>query len=472
MNILISLVLSMFMQTAMSPEDIAAIENLLSALEKAKPALERAIQPQPPVFMVNSASSLQNAINTVPGGSIIEADPGVYIGNFTFPAKPQLVTVNLASVELRSPSNSPAVQFTGSNWKLDGCGPEMVERFTTTLTTSGDHLRIGTHNQTLAEVPDNITLKCLFSKGHETNGDVRGVVVHGSNVLIEHWLCKDMKQAGRDTQCLAGWNGPGPLTVRDFHLEAAGENIMFGGADPSIPGMILSDILIEDGVLYKPQSWKGTNWTIKNLFESKASRRGIVRNVLMDGVWPPGQDGFAVLGKSTNQNSGCTWCVTEDWEFDRVTIQNATGGFKLAGKPEANPAIRANGFWIHDSIINSNQPWQTGATGRCLQVMGVVDVKFEHNDCQSAGWANTIYLDNAGLNSGLMIIGNILRDYTNSGGIKGDGQTEGVVSLNYYASGYVLSGNLIVSPQPNNYASTLNTIVSTMPSNTTGFGPR
>ena len=32
-----------------------------------------------------------------------------------------------------------------------------------------------------------------------------------------------------------GWNGPGPFLIENNYLEAAGENIMFGGNDPSHP---------------------------------------------------------------------------------------------------------------------------------------------------------------------------------------------------------------------------------------------
>jgi len=45
----------------------------------------------------------------------------------------------------------------------------------------------------------------------------------------------DFKEVGADSQAIAGWNSPGPFRIENNYLEAAGENVMFGGADPAIP---------------------------------------------------------------------------------------------------------------------------------------------------------------------------------------------------------------------------------------------
>ena len=46
----------------------------------------------------------------------------------------------------------------------------------------------------------------------------------------------DFKEEGADSQAIAGWSGPGPFKIANNYLEAAGENVMFGGADPDHPG--------------------------------------------------------------------------------------------------------------------------------------------------------------------------------------------------------------------------------------------
>ena len=54
----------------------------------------------------------------------------------------------------------------------------------------------------------------------------------------------DFKEVGADSQAIAGWNGPGPFRIANNYLEAAGENVMFGGADPAIPDLVPADIEI------------------------------------------------------------------------------------------------------------------------------------------------------------------------------------------------------------------------------------
>ena len=59
-----------------------------------------------------------------------------------------------------------------------------------------------------------------------------------------------------DTQAIGGWNGPGPYLIENNYLEAAGENVMFGGADPTIPNLVPSDITLRLNHLIKPRSWQ------------------------------------------------------------------------------------------------------------------------------------------------------------------------------------------------------------------------
>ena len=73
-------------------------------------------------------------------------------------------------------------------------------------------------------------------------------------------------------------------SIINNYLEAAGgENVMFGGADQSIPDLIPSDIGIRGNYFFKPLTWKkddpsygGKHWTVKNLFETKNARRVVI----------------------------------------------------------------------------------------------------------------------------------------------------------------------------------------------------
>lgn len=59
---------------------------------------------------------------------------------------------------------------------------------------------------------------------------------------------------GQDTQAIVAWITLGPIKIVNNFLEAAGENVMFGGADPRIPDAVVSDIEIRQNHFFKPLS--------------------------------------------------------------------------------------------------------------------------------------------------------------------------------------------------------------------------
>src|SRR5206468_132741 len=123
---------------------------------------------------------------------------------------------------------------------------------------------------------------------------------------------------GADSQAIMGWNGPGPFKIVNNHLEGAGENVMFGGADPPIHSLVPSDIEIRQNHFFKPLSWRegdptyaGTPWTIKNLFELKNARRVLVEGNVFENIWRAAQDGFALQLTVRNQYGGAPWSTIE-----------------------------------------------------------------------------------------------------------------------------------------------------------------
>ena len=83
----------------------------------------------------------------------------------------------------------------------------------------------------------------------------------------------DVHGRGYDTQAICTWNGPGPFKIINNYLEAAGENVMFGGSPAAIPNLVPTDIEIRNNYFFKPLSWyvndpsyAGIRWSVRNLF--------------------------------------------------------------------------------------------------------------------------------------------------------------------------------------------------------------
>ena len=72
-----------------------------------------------------------------------------------------------------------------------------------------------------------------YIHGDPRKGGRRGIALNARDVAVINSHFSDFKEVGADSQAIAGWNGPGPFKIENNYLEAAGENVMFGGADPS-----------------------------------------------------------------------------------------------------------------------------------------------------------------------------------------------------------------------------------------------
>ena len=57
----------------------------------------------------------------------------------------------------------------------------------------------------------------------------RGISLNGADITISNSHISEIHGRGYDTQAICGWNGPGPFRIINNYLEAAGENVMFGG---------------------------------------------------------------------------------------------------------------------------------------------------------------------------------------------------------------------------------------------------
>src|SRR5204863_3419138 len=136
----------------------------------------------------------------------------------------------------------------------------------------------------VTNVPHDIIVDRCYIHGLPTVNAIRGVNLNSSSTAIVDSYFSEFHGVQWESQAIAGWNGPGPYKINDNYLEAASENVMFGGADPKISQLVPSDIEIRHNDFFKPLSWKpddpgfgGYHWTVKNLLELKNSRRVLIQ---------------------------------------------------------------------------------------------------------------------------------------------------------------------------------------------------
>src|SRR5215510_460326 len=253
---------------------------------------------------VPAGGSLQSAIDASQPGDTIVLDAGaVYSGDFVLPNKsgssyitiqssrvgelPEGVRVGPAQSALfaKLQSGSAAGQVIRAaagahHYRFVG-----VEISSATASMTYDLVRFGESTQTATDVPHDFVIDRSWIHGFSTQDVQRGVSLNGSEITISNSYINEIHGQGYDTQAICGWNGPGPFYIINNYLEASGENILFGGADPSISILIPSHIEIRRNYLFKPLRWKmsdpsyaGIHWSVKNLLEIKMGR-----NIVVDG---------------------------------------------------------------------------------------------------------------------------------------------------------------------------------------------
>jgi hypothetical protein len=273
-------------------------------------------------------------------------------------------------------------------------------------------------------------------------------------VTIVNSDIRGIKAVGQDSQAIAGWNTPGPITIRNNFLEAAGENIMFGGAGVALSGVVPSDILVENNLLSKDVAWRGSSWTVKNLFELKSARRVMVRGNIMEFNWSAAQPGFAVVFTPRNAGGGNPWSVVEDVEFTDNIVRHSGSGFNISGHDDLATSGQLARVWIHDNLFEDISSTNWGGGGHFAQI-GVAprDITIDHNTIMHTGNIITFYSGSyydstgvrvsAGPTQGFVYTNNLSKH--NAYGIFGSGQAYGNGTLAYYAPGAIVRRNVIAS---------------------------
>lgn len=116
-------------------------------------------------------------------------------------------------------------------------------------------LGVGTGQTSLSQVPRSLVIDRVWLHGHPIKGMKRGIYLNSASTDILNSYFEDFWSLA-DSQAISSTNGPGPFRIINNHLEAAGENIQFGGDDPKIVNLVPSDIQIRGNYIAKDLKWR------------------------------------------------------------------------------------------------------------------------------------------------------------------------------------------------------------------------
>ncbi len=309
-------------------------------------------------------------------------------------------------------------------------------------------VQLGAGETSIDKLPHHIIFDRCYLHGDPKHGTRRGIAMNSRYTAVVDSYLSDFKTVGEDSQAIAGWNGPGPFKIVNNYLEAAGENVMFGGGTPSIRNLVPSDIVIRHNFFYKPLSWKigaptyeGTPWTVKNLFELKNARRVLIEGNVFEHNWVQGQNGFAILFTVRTEGDAVPWAVVEDVLFVNNVVRQSGSGINILGIDDgsADGNGRTRRVTIRNNLFDDigGAPWGAGLLFQLQN--GTRDVVIEHNTCLQT--SQIVSGGDARANTGFVFADNIAphNDY----GIVGSGTGPGRPSLARYFPGAVVRRNVI-----------------------------
>jgi hypothetical protein len=425
----------------------------------------RYVPPTGTTRTVAAGGNLQGALDAAQPGDVILLEAGAtFVGNFTLPAKTgagwivvrsSTADANLPAAETRitpafsavlpkivSPNTEAALRTAPGARHYRIIGVEITVDPNAALNYGIVVLGAKNH-RSLDQVPHDIVLDRVYIHGHPTLHTNRCVALNSATTAVIDSYLAECHAKGFDSQAICGWNGPGPFKIVNNYLEGAGENVMFGGADPSIANLTPSDIEIRRNHFTRPPSWKGV-WTVKNLFELKHAQRVLVEGNVFENHWADAQDGFAIVWKSVNENGDAPWSVTRDVTFRFNTLRNAGAGITISARPQDYPAVRASRFKIEHNVFDSVNVGTFTGHGRVFQIIqGPDNVAIEHN---------TTFTPN------VVIMFDVLPQATNFSfhnnlttrgeyGVFGSDKGEGLDAITFYAApGFKFERNVLIGP--------------------------
>jgi hypothetical protein len=302
--------------------------------------------------------------------------------------------------------------------------------------------------KTADSAPHHLVIDRCYIHGFDTQDVQRGVSLNSAETTFSNSYISEIHGVGYDTQAIGGWNGPGPFHIVNNYLEAAGENIMFGGADPGIKDLVPSDIEIRRNHVFKPMSWKvghpsyaGKHWTVKNLLELKNAKNVVIDSNVFENCWLDAQTGIAILFTVRNQEGTAPWSILQNITFTNNIVRNAEGALNFLGSDNEKPSQRSSVAVISNNLF-------TDMRGPFLTLNGFNNLSITHNTHFQTGNIMILY--------GTPVQQFVYRDNLTIRGSKGygvfgDATGEGLVALRKFAPDAVFKNNVIVGADASAY---------------------
>jgi len=254
---------------------------------------------------------------------------------------------------------------------------------------------------------DHLVFDRVWMHGTAQDETTRGIGMRGmtyvavADSFFTDFHCIAVVGACTDSQTVSngGYSSPGgPYKIVNNFLEAAGENMLFGGSPAT---MVPADIEIRHNYLFKPMIWKqgepgfvggpdGHPFIVKNNFELKNGQRVLFEGNILEGSWGGfSQTGFSILLTPKNQSGQnntaiCPICRVTDVTIRYNRVTNVAGVLQIANIRSDAGGVSSGGerYSIHDLVADNVHSKDYGGFGPFLLLLAVIpplhDVQISH----------------------------------------------------------------------------------------------
>ena len=383
------------------------------------------------VIKVNAGGDLQAALNSAQCGSTIALQAGAtFTGTFELPAKScdsnHWIVIRTSAPDSALPlegqrltpcyagvaslPNRPAyscskpqnvlarisVSGRGNGAIVFASGASHYRLVGLEITRPADKLPVVALVGPTQDAPaDHIVIDRCWIHGTAQDDTRRGVSLFGTTnvAIVDSYLndfhCEAVRGSCTDSSDMAGGignNASGPWDIENNFLEAAGENILFGGGPATT---VPADITIRHNHFYKVPQWQkgepgfvggydGYPFVVKNHFEIKNGIRILFEGNILEYSWGGfSQEGHAILitprnsgNKATDRANLCSVCAATD-----ITIRYNTTSHTGGGMVIANPLVAGYGaqagerYSIHDIVEDDIDSQKYTGDGGLFMVM-------------------------------------------------------------------------------------------------------
>lgn len=418
---------------------------------------------------VPAGGDLQRALDEARPGDTITLEPGAaYRGNFILRRKTGTGTITITSSDpsslppegtrvqpsdaprlpkLVTPNQNPALSTEAGarGYRLAG-----LEVAAAAGIAAQELIALGSAEATgLAEAPSDIELDRLYIHGDPAAGAIRGIGLHsGATVIRDCWI-SEIKSATVAAEAIGGANGPGPYTVVNNRLEAAGVGLVLGAIPARVATLVPADIVIRGNHFTRPPSWKTSAWQVRHLLAIHNARRVLVEGNVFEHNWAGSDpEGFAVALAVRTHGGAVSWAAIEDVTLRHNVLRSSAAALKIVARDAGGGLLRR--LLVENNLLYGIDHSSWGGDGRIFELAGGPgEVTINHNTCLQLPSGRRLLGFSGEPAAGFVFTNNLAEHGVE--GVIGDGQPTGTATLATYAPGYRFEGNALIGGDSASY---------------------